>query len=196
MAHRRGSFRRSVSQTQRRKKSWSQLVVVTGQSTARPGFVSSFGLEVTSPNSNGDGARDGFIAMGGDGSNVDPFTSVIPSESTILRIRGSLVFPKNSVVADVTGVNFDIGFGVTSITDNVSSSYPAPITDADWDGWMYKRQAAAAPLDANAAVLDVKAMRKIQDGEVFFIMAEGVTAGAVGSTGLWQMDLRMLILLP
>ncbi len=196
------SFRgRGISQAQRRKKTWVQLEVLVGAGTASPGRTGALGLDVTTPSVNGTTNRDGFIAMTGDGSGAAPFASLLPDESTILRIRGSLVFPKNgasTVGFDPLETQFVFGVGVTGISDLNSDSYPGPISDADWDGWMFLRQSALGPADSNATLVDIKAMRKIQSGDALFVMAEGAANLNAGQSisGSWQFDLRVLLLLP
>ncbi len=199
MAHRRGSFRsRGISDSQRRKKTWGQVkILVDGAET--PGFVTSIGLQVGTGSVAGRGFRDGFFLLSGDGTGASPFSSTIPEESTILRIRGSVSFPKYTALATGTSnVDTAIGFGVAGISDNISTSYPAPITDADWDGWMFRRASSVSPVDSEGTVVDVKAMRKVKSGDMFFVMVEAVQGlnNVTPATFDWQVDLRILILLP
>jgi len=162
-----------------------------------PGLQGSLLLNVSTSATQGVGVRDTFLGISGDGTGAAPFTGSLPSESTILRVRGSLVFPKTNAGTANVLEQFSFGFGVSAISDNLSSSYPAPITDMDWDGWMFLRQSGASVQSAFGSVIDVKAMRKIQDGELFFIAAEGVTVGGTGTAdNLWIFDLRLLLLLP
>ncbi len=199
MAHRR-TRSRGISQTQRRKKTWLQLRTVIGVGDQTPGFQTSFGLGVDTPGSFGSSDRDGFFAATGDGTGAAPFQSSLPEESTILRVRGSLQFPKTEVTGG--GGTFGIanqaafGFGVAPLTDNFNSSYPGPITDADWDGWMFLRQSTLPPVEANSGIVDVKAMRKLRSGDTFFVMAEGLQIAATTVPFEWAFDLRLLILLP
>jgi len=198
MAHR--AFRgRGISQSQRRKKTWVQLTNLVSAGVT-PGFVTSFGLGVTPSATFGVGVRDGFIGITGDGTGDNPFLSSLPAESTILRVRGSMSFPKyfQSDVSSSLNNDTGFGFGVTGITNLLSSSYPSPISDASWDGWMFKRTSSVGPVDSIGTVIDVKAMRKIQTGDAFFVMAEHVQGqGGTNVVGVnWQFDLRLLILLP
>jgi len=197
----RGSSRfrgRGISQAQRRKKTWVGMKELAAAGAASPGFLTSFHLEPITTAVGGDGGRDGFIAMTGDGSGTDPFLGTLPAESTILRIRGSLLFPKNEFMVEPQGLTkqFSFGIGVTGISDNVVSSYPAPISDVDWDGWMFLRGSAVAPVDSVGSVIDIKAMRKVNDGEALFAMAEVVTNTNGISTGSFLFDIRVLLLLP
>jgi len=190
------SFRgRGVSQSQRRKKSWFALKLVISTGIQVPGYDTMFQLETVADSTVGRSVRDGFIAMSGDGTAIAPFTSTIPEESTILRVRGSLVFPKYDTSA-ATGTDHSFGFGVSAISDLNSDSYPGPLSDIDSDTWMFLRKGAIAPLDAAGTIVDVKAMRKVVSGDAFFVMAETTTSSSNPTDGLWQFDLRLLILLP
>jgi len=198
MAHRRGSFR-GVSPSQKRKKTWLAAKTATdlGQS---PGFSTSLGFQTdVSGLLAGQSSKVAFVGTGGTGVGGDPFTSVLGDEVTILRTRGSLVFPKNEVDGStgVVTLNNSFGIGVTAIGDGTLSSFPSPITDVDWDGWMFLRQSGVGPVDSTGTVIDIKAMRKIQDGECVFFAAESaisIAGQVVVST--WTFDLRFLIMLP
>jgi len=191
---RRRSFSRGISDSQRRKKTWVAMKE-SKSSNNSPGFVTSLPIEVTTPALTGAGSRTVLAAQTGDGTGGDPFHSTLPEESTILRIRGSMLFPKTEFSTIVT-TQFNIGFGVKPITGNLSSHFPGPITDSDWDGWMFMRQSGLPPLEAASTIIDIKSMRKLQTGDVFFISAEGVAGAAATATGLWILDLRLLLLLP
>jgi len=192
------SFRRGISQSQRRKKSWVQMKLTISTGAQNPGFATSIALETAAPPSAGTAERDGLVAVSGDGSGTDPFVSTLPEECTILRIRGSLLFPENTIqrVPAAGDASHNFGFGVTAITDLDPSSYPGPCSKPDWDGWMFLRQSALKPIDAAATVLDVKAMRKIKTGDAFFVMAESVLQVGPGVVQSWIFDLRLLLLLP
>jgi len=193
----RSGFRgRGISQAQRRKKTWVPVgeIISAGQT---PGIATSFLISLTTPATIGQATRNGFIVMVGDGTGASPLTSTLESESTILRIRGSLLFPKTTFTSG-TGVQiqFSFGIGITAISDLQAASYPGPISDADWDGWMFLRQSGVAPADSVGTMMDVKAMRKINDGEALFVMAEGLNVGATAVQADWLVDLRVLLLLP
>jgi len=63
---------------------------------------------------------------------------------------------------------------------------------------MFRRQSSVSPLDSEGTNVDVKSMRKIQDGEAFFVSTEVVRGQAVVSEVFhtWIYDLRLLVLLP
>jgi len=200
MAHRRGFRGRGISDSQRRKKTWVSVKLLIGGGEARvPGFSTGINLSVTPGTLSGEASRDGFILSSGDGTGNDPLVSTLPEESTILRIRGSLDFPTSDGAPAIlaTDINTSFGFGVTGLTDNNATSYPGPISDADWDGWMFLRQSHLKPVSSDGTVVDVKSMRKLKSGDAFFIMAEGVPLSNMGNVlQEWHFDLRLLLLLP
>lgn len=148
----------------------------------------------------GGSVQDGFIAADGSGTGADPLVSTIPEESTILRIRGSLLFPNYNIDDPiVAGAAFEtcFGMGVAPIKDLDADSYPGPCSEASWDGWMFRRQSSLEDITFEGSIIDVKAMRKVKSGDAFFVMAEMVNISAVGTLDFdWQWDLRLLILLP
>jgi len=195
---RRGSFRgRGISQSQRRKKTWVQIVELVSD-TAKPGFTSAFAVDVIGGVLVGESSKAVVILASGDGTGGAPLVSVLPDESTILRARGSLVFPKNTASpGQLIKEEFSVGFGVTGLTDTDSNSYPGPLSDPSWDGWMFLRQSAVAPVDSIGTAVDVKAMRKIKSGDAFFISFEALNGdGSAPVGGNYIMDLRLLLLLP
>jgi len=198
MAHRRSFRGRGISESQRRKKSWVQTAKLVGSGSGAPGFSTSLSVALTTPATIGDSTLVVDALLAGDGTGTNPLFSVLPEEATILRIRGSLLFPKNQTDGlGTVSQQFVFGLGVKSIVGTTSDSYPGPISDASWDGWMYLRQSALPPVDANATIIDVKSMRKLKSGDHFFVAVEGLTGtGGTGVTVEWVYDLRLLLLLP
>jgi len=97
MAHRRSSFRaRGISDSQRRKKTWTQIKQLVDGAQI-PGFVTNFAIDITSVGVPGIGITEGQFLVEGDGTANFPLKSALPEECTILRIRGSLSFPKTSI---------------------------------------------------------------------------------------------------
>lgn len=200
MAHRRPRGR-GISEAQRRKKTWVQLkseVNAAGGNESQ--FQTSFMIGVpASIGAVGGTEKTAFAAISdpavpvGLGDEV----STLPEESTILRMRGSLVFPPHvTAVANIPS-QYAIGYGVTDIRSIVGGAFPGPIIDADWDGWMFLRQSGVGPLDAFGSEVDVKAMRKLQGGDTFFVAVESVAGtGAGADAAEWNFDLRLLLLLP
>jgi len=199
MGHRRSTFRRGISQSQRRKKSWIQ---VSGPAVGTDDVI---GSDLT-PNMNisvpaGPAASVGFPSASSAGLFSDPFSDKIPEESTILRLRGSLNLPKNDVITQGTN-NYAIGIGVMEAGAAALGAFPNPATvdGGAWDGWMFYRSQQAGSLDANAAIIDVKSMRKVQSGMAIIIVVGGVHTVTSSTSGLIafqaQINLRALILLP
>ncbi len=199
MARRAFRGRSGISQSQRRKKTWVQVVEAAGGSANAPGFVSTFEVALAPNTTPGNNTKFGFVVASGDGTQGAPLVSNLPSESTILRIRGSLAFPKNNYNGTgLVNTQVAIGYGVTSLTDLNSDSYPGSISDGSWDGWMFLRQSAVAPVDSEGSIVDIKAMRKINDGETLFVQTESVAGDGTPSAAvqLFQLDIRILLLLP
>ncbi len=199
MAHRRSFRGRGISDSQRRKKTWTAIkFATTGATSGEAAFLTSFTLEtpaLSNPN------EIGSFTLA---TITDPTTeagdelSTLPEEATILRIRGTVLFPKN-LAGTPPSSNLEqhvIGFGVTDIRSLVGGSAPNPIIDADWDGWMFLRQSAVTPVDSEGTVFDVKSMRKLRGGDTFFMTV--TTSGGSGSIPIstWVVDARLLLLLP
>jgi len=209
MAHRRGSFRRGISQSQRRKKAWSALAgPAIGQDLSGQGsFTNTFNYQIAAGSTDAFGLGDDALAF-----TVDAGTgaSDIPQESTILRIRGSLILNKNVTdvgntppIADQGIDTFAFGIGVMETGATQLGAFPNPATPdgSDWDGWMFYRSINSSIVDANASVIDVKAMRKVESG-MTLIMVAGVQSSmydnTVGTLAALSAALtaRLLLLLP
>ena len=200
MAYRSRSFRRGISDSQRRKKSWIQVTGPATQNEANPGT----GLDQTPamrlpipaivPVTSTQGASVGLFS--------DPILDKVPAESTILRLRGSINLPKNQYATAV--MNYALGIGVMEATAAALGAFPNPASPEGgvWDGWMFYRSQQASALDANASIFDVKAMRKVQSGQAIIVVF-GEYAVQVDGTLLppiaevfCEFNMRGLILLP
>ncbi len=199
MAHRRSFRGRGISDAQRRKKTWISIkVATTGAGPLDPEFLTAFTLTTPAAATAGESVVDTLALISDPLTGIGDELSTLPEESTILRIRGSLTFPKSDGTPSTTptvSVQHAFGIGVASIRSLVGGTSPAPIVDADWDGWMFLRQSTVAPVDSIGTVVDVKSMRKLRGGDALFVTAETVAIGA-GVEVSWAMDLRLLILLP
>jgi len=197
MPHRGRSFRRGISDSQRRKKSWVQVTgpatdgVVQGAQTPNMRFV----ILGSTPVGSSFSASIGLFS--------DPVLDKIPEESTLLRLRGSLNLPKNAVSGFLV-TNFAFAIGVMEAGAAGLGAFPNPATPEGgaWDGWMYYRSQQQGSLDANAGIVDVKAMRKMHSGSAivavfgqFIVDANGATIGPTSDIEA-QLNLRALILLP
>jgi len=131
------------------------------------------------------------------------------SEATIVRIRGimSLVLHVSSLAAG--GFLGAAGIGITTAAAFAAGvgSMPSPITELDWDGWMwhhfYDVHSVTATIadGANAGavyqrvLIDSKAMRKFRTDEVVFGIWEN--AEEIGTaTVTIHANSRMLFMLP
>jgi len=195
----RGRGRVGISQSQRRKKSWINVTAGTQLIDGSLGPTLNPNINIFVPSATSGGLFVGSSA----GLFSDPVLDKVPAESTILRIRGSVNLPKNTVGLGAAGAeNFAIGIGVMEATAASLGAFPNPATPEGgaWDGWMFYRSQQATSLDANAAIIDVKAMRKVQSGEAI-IIAVGAFQTVVSGSSLTtefnaQINLRALILLP
>ncbi len=201
MAHRRPRGR-GISESQRRKKTWiSVKTQIPGTTTDSESlFVTANKLETaTTGGSPGAVASSVFALISDQFSGLGDEASTLPEECTILRARGSLVFPQSSPGAGpIVEGQYAFGMGVTDIRGLTGASTPGPIVDSDWDGWMFLRQSSIGPLTFASAEVDIKAMRKIKTGDALFFAAQAVNGNDVAALagGEWVFDMRLLILLP
>ena len=155
--------------TPRRKSSWEQGSGGTGQVAFTGSSTSILGLGAGA-------AEDGL---------------------TLVRTRGQLTVSLNAAAA--VGEGFSGAFGIGIVTDQAFAagvaSMPAPITDIDWNGWLYHHffdLFSNTAISGGAAVdedfgnviagvqrieVDSKAMRKIGLNEVIFAVLQVVEQG-------------------
>ena len=197
------SFRgRGISDSQRRKKTWISAKVALGAPVAGDAaFTTGIVIETPATTDIGDIGNAGFALIFAGGSGEGDEVSSLPEESTILRARGSLLYPNNNVSESAQApsaqtTTYSFGFGVTDVRSLVGGTVLGPIVDADWDGWMFLRQSGLKPLDGNATMVDVKAMRKIQSGDALFFAAQSVSGFGAAAIGEFAFDMRFLVLLP
>jgi len=126
MANRsRSTFRRGITETQRRKKSWIDMNVGPAQGED----VSAGGLTPSA-----------LVAPGGEISILQFPSQPGFMESTLLRIRGVLSVPKSTYTSAPDGTEvFAFGIGVVSDVSAAASAVPNPATAIgyDWDGWLF-----------------------------------------------------------
>ena len=191
MAFQRGSrFPRTSGRSQRRKTSWS----VGPQSGTE-------GIPATTISSS-------ISAVGGVG------VAVLEDGLTLVRTRGEAVL--QLVTAAAAGDGFAGALGIANVTSNAIgvgiTAVPTPITDDNWDGWLYHRFFAlisSGAITANAATdtdqvlptsgslrfeIDSKAMRKVNsDTSLIFV----IQVSLVGTASMfWSANSRMLFKLP
>ena len=190
MGNLRGSgFRTSSVRSLRRKTSWN-----------------------IGPQTGVDGAPQGISAS--TASLATGLAVVLESGLTLVRTRGDL-----NLILQIAGnqEGFHGAFGIAIATSPAVTagiaSVPTPITEEDWDGWLYHRYfsliaggaiaaATAAQqadqVNASSAALhievDSKAMRKLAVDETLYAAIEVVELGT--ATMQWAFNSRMLVKLP
>ena len=129
---------------------------------------------------------------------------------TVVRQRGMLT--AWIVSATGAGDGFSGAFGIGVATADAiaagAASVPTPITEQDWDGWMYWHAISvksAGVIDGTAAndgdsinaivaaqrlEIDIKAMRKLDENQALYGALEVTEVGT--SILHWQMDSRVL----
>ncbi len=169
--------------------------------------------------SRGPRRRTGWEAGTG-GTTVTEFSTLTPAfignavvalldGLTLLRTRG---FLKIVQIAGATANDgmvgaFGIGIATTAAITAGIGSVPTPITEQEWEGWLYWQGFSVSTITAtegdgvNAVarvqefIIDSKAMRKIDENESLYAAFEvGTEVGAV--TIAVTHDCRMLFALP
>ena len=125
---------------------------------------------------------------------------------TLVRTRGSFQIYLRTIAAVSDGFHCALGIGianVNAITVGITA-VQTPITNMDWDGWLYHRffdiHAAAGAIDTTepqASIqfeVDSKAMRKINQGDALYCVLETVERGTATATAFF--DSRMLFKIP
>ena len=119
------------------------------------------------------------------GSGVAPVVDGL----TIVRTRGEMLFYLDSATADNDGFLVAVGIGIVTADAFAigATAVPSPLSDADWDGWLFYdfRHVFAEVAAIDTAdrgwtarlVIDSKAMRRIGVNDVVFMTAEGAETG-------------------
>ena len=146
-------------------------------------------------------------AVSSDGKALSTNGVILTGEAkaTIIRIRGHCHLTMGTLNAIGAGFRGAIGLGV--VTDDAfvagAASVPGPLTDSDWDGWMYHqyfdvRAVTASVADGVNALsvsqrwdIDTKAMRKLSDNQVLAMVIDVVEAGICSME--WNADTRILL---
>ena len=176
MLHRRGLNR--VSGANRRRTGWEEGVG---------------GSAITTLTASGSSVLGSALAIGTDGV-------------TMIRTRGFLEMFLTAATTAGDGFTGAIGIG-KSTTQAFAvgiTALPVPVTDADWDGWLYHQffsvhsasalQAFTTPSSVIRMPVESKGMRKAGLDDVFFAVIE-VTEIGVSSLSVF-FDTRMLFKLP
>ena len=110
-------------------------------------------------------------------------------ERTIVRMRGGGAFNLISATAAGDGFRVGLGIGLVTLQAQVAGAalIPGPLTDMDWDGWMWHRMFTVQMLTATFAdgvnaisaafhyEIDTKAMRKWHEDSVAIVGMTEVT---------------------
>jgi len=190
VARLRGSSFRSFPRSQKRKTSWD------------------IGPETTG-NGGGQSVSSTIAQLAGVGSQV------VADGPTLVRTRGEIVGYLSTATAKHDGFHGAFGIAVATsaaFTAGVAS-VPTPLSEEDWDGWLYHRYVAvhsAGPI-VDAAVslqsdavhnvgaafrfeVDSKAMRKLTIGQTMYACIEMVITGT--AVMRWFFNCRTLVKLP
>ena len=134
--------------------------------------------------------------------------AVLADGFTLVRMRGHI----SAFLTAVTGAGdgftgaFGIGLATTAAIAVGVSAVPTPITEQDWDGWLYWtpfwcRGVKASSTDGANAVsgafrqeIDSKSMRKVGESMSFYAAFEVVETGSAVME--FMHDSRMLFKLP
>ena len=166
------------------------------------------------PETGTNGAPQTVTAAGGVAATT--FTTPVVSGLTMVRTRGECTL--HLVTASAVGAGFHGAFGIAIATTAALTagiaSIPTPLTEEDWDGWLYHRYfsiMAPGPIaTANVSTevtgiagvsaalrfeVDSKAMRKIEDPSWGIYAA--LDTVKVGTADMrWSFNSRILVKLP
>ncbi len=188
MAHRRGSFRGRAA-TPRRKKTWVQALLPAGVGVLEQPWIQVPDITPTA---------EGFFRV------VDLFPpgaaneNKIPTESTVLRIRGQVTVPKSAAAALFTAQAWGVCVLDLPTDPLTSDDIPGPLSAPEWDGWMFIRGPSdQVAVDVQGTMYDVKAMRKVEGGKRLAFVSE-LYADAVSGTPqqMPTYSARVLLALP
>ena len=149
----------------------------------------------------------GALSLSASGSSfVGSALTATVEGTTLVRTRGQL-----DIVMTGPGANDGDGmqgaFGIGIATDPAVAigitAVPTPITEQDWEGWLYWTTvsvhnvdvtAGAADSSSQRVIVDSKAMRKFPEDVTMFAVIEVVEIGAATIDVFW--DSRCLFKLP
>ena len=138
--------------------------------------------------------------------------AVLVDGVTLVRIRGQLTIALETAAAKADGYHGAFGIGVVTVPAFTAgaASVPTPITELDWDGWLYHQfinVKAADAIAAGAAAnepgqvhnvlavqrfdVDSKAMRKLRINDIIFAVMELTEVGT--ATAQWFFNCRALL---
>jgi hypothetical protein len=119
---------------------------------------------------------------------------------TWMRVRGNLSWATDQATLDIYQQAYlGAGIGVAPSAAIASGSVPCPVSDANWDGWLWH---SVTPLSLGAlrrgitqspeSMIDSRAMRRLDDN-LPFIAFEVITDAGVAVNFLHTVHLRFLL---
>ena len=135
---------------------------------------------------------------------LDSGAQLVVDGTTLLRLRGtySAFLSTGSSLAGFSGA-FAIGITDVPAFSIGSTAVQTPITNADWDGWLFWQAFdlkqptstfdSAAPNASMVMPVDTKAMRKLKQDDVIYACVEVVEVGT--ATYNHHFDSRLLLAL-
>ena len=136
-------------------------------------------------------------------------SETIRDDLTLLRLRGQLQL--QLLAADQAAGGFTGAFGIGIVTEPAFAvgitAVPTPITEQEWDGWLYWTAIQMHSITAtiadgsNAAAVarkvevDTKAMRKMRKGDTIFAIVQLASEDGSASLNI-RFDSRVLVALP
>jgi len=158
------------------------------------------------------GAQSNFTVSGS--ILVAQQANVVADGLTLVRLRGRLQIFLSAATAVQNGFAgaFGIAVATTAAVTAGAASVPTPITEQDWEGWLFwtpiilrAPEAIAGNVSSDLSgisavtavtdmIVDSKAMRKLSDDMSIFGVMELTELGT--ATALWNFDSRVLVKLP
>ena len=139
---------------------------------------------------------------------VSTGTGILVDGLTLVRLRGQLTM--SMAISSASGQSLTGAFGLAVIREEAFSdvgvtAVPTPITEQDWNGWIYwapiqlissgtAPAVDSEPTTVMKQIVDTKAMRKLDLGDVIYGAIEVVEGGVI--TVDWAFDSRILLKLP
>ena len=155
----------------------------------------------------GPGGAQGQVIGASGKTVVGSGVAALADGLTIVRIRGIFQIGATGTPAAATD-GIDGAFGICIVSNDAFAvgvtAIPGPVTDMQWDGWMYHRfvnsvaTAWGSSADEYSFVdfeIDSKAMRKIGVNDTVCGVFEHTRHGAANAFQIWS-DSRMLLKLP
>ena len=155
----------------------------------------------------GPGGTAGVTQSGSGAVFLGAVANLLSDGHTLARLRGRFAafLPVASAAGDGFQGAFAIGIATQSATAAGIGSVPTPITEQEWDGWLYHQYFGIHAGDRTAGdsnwvsasidiEVDSKAMRKLSENSSIYAALEVVEVGTAEIDSFF--DSRILLLLP